>query len=327
MQKVGVVQTVEGSKMTHQNQITVPVLLIGFNRPEIIRASFQKIREAKPAKFYVAVDGPRKHNEADLGLVREVQQIVQGVDWPCEPHYRFSDQNAGAEVTVSSAIKWVFEKEEYAIILEDDILAPFSFFKFAEEMLLKYSDETAINTVSGSNFTPIPVPGNFDYFFAKYGHSSGWATWKRAWEGFDLNVEIPEAHLQSSFLKKITNSRSEMKFYQKVFTNMKKKGAGNSTWDNVARYYHRVNERLSIIPRVNLTTNIGIYGLHARGETEHHFRPYDEHFIIKKHPKEVFCFHEYDKHHFETYINLKTPLHKRVFKKIKKIVSSYKSVN
>jgi hypothetical protein len=309
-------------------QIDVPVLLITFNRPDTTQQVFEKIREARPAKLFVAVDGPRENNPTDNEKIKKVREIVQKVDWSCDPFFHFNEKNAGAEATVSSAISWVFETQEYAIILEDDIVAPLSFFRFAEEMLIKYADNPQIGTVTGSNFTPIPVPGDTDYFFAKYGHSGGgWATWKRAWQEFDLNVEIPEAHLQASFLKKITNSRSEMKFFQKVFTNMKKKGAGNSTWDNIGRYYHRVNERLSIIPKVNLTTNIGIYGLHTRGETEHHFRPYDENFVIKKHPKEVFCFHEYDKHHFKTYINLKRPLYKRVFKKLRSTFYSHKSVN
>ncbi|MDZ7721973.1 MAG: hypothetical protein U5R06_03875 [candidate division KSB1 bacterium] len=59
-------------------------------------------------------------------------------------------------------------------------------------MLIKYKDDERVGTVTGSNFTPIPVPGDTDYFFAKYGHSLGWATWKRAWDTFDLNVQFPK---------------------------------------------------------------------------------------------------------------------------------------
>jgi hypothetical protein len=300
-------------------QISVPVLLVAFNRPDTTKVVFQKIREARPQKLYVAVDGPRLHKEGEDKLVEQVKAIVNNVGWHCETHYKYNETNKGAEVTVSSAIQWVFETEEYAIILEDDIIAPLAFFRFAQEMLIRYKDDDRIATVTGSNFTPIPVPDNADYFFAKYGHSWGWATWKRAWQGFNLYLKVPDKHLHMDFLSTITNSRAESRYYQKLFTALQKRGPGNSTWDHTGLYYFRVNNKLSVIPRVNLTSNIGVYGLHAKGETEHHFRPVDETFVAKTHPKSVECFTEYDKHHFKTYINKKSPLFFRAAKKIKRI--------
>ena len=118
-------------------KITVPILLIAFNRPDTSEIVFQKIREARPEKLYVALDGARSHKIGEDKLVEKVRQIVSNVDWPCETHYKINEENKGAEITVSSAISWIFETEEYAIILEDDIVAPLSFFKFAEEMLIK----------------------------------------------------------------------------------------------------------------------------------------------------------------------------------------------
>ncbi len=298
--------------MIEQFVLEAPVLMVAFNRPDTTQNVFQKIREARPQKLYVAVDGPRSNKEGEEQLVEEVKEIVKAVDWPCQTQYRFNETNKGAEVTVSSAISWVLENEEYVIIIEDDIIAPLSFFKFAQEMLKKYKHEERIATVTGSNFTPIPVSGNIDYFFAKYGHSWGWATWKRAWEGFDLNVEIPEKHLSLSFLKTITTSKTEAKYYKKLFSRLQKNGAGDNTWDYIGLYRHRINDSLSIIPRVNLTSNIGIYGLHARGKTEHHFRAVDEEFKVQNHPDRIECFENYDKHHFKTYINKKKLLHKRI---------------
>jgi hypothetical protein len=305
-----------------KTQISVPVLLICFNRPDTTQIVFNKIREARPEKLFVAVDGHRAHKEGENLLVEQVKTIVNNVDWPCKIHYKYNSTNLGAEITVSSAIHWVFETEEYAIILEDDIVAPLAFFRFAEEMLIRYKDDERIATVTGSNFTPISVPGDTDYFFAKYGHSWGWATWKRVWNDFNLNVEIPETHLQKSYLKTICNSNAEIDYYKRRFQNLKEKGAGNSTWDNVGLYYHRVHNKLSVIPRVNLTSNIGVYGLHARGKTEHHYRPVDESFVVIKHPEKVECFNDYDKHHFRTYINKKSPLLKRVLKKIRRIITN-----
>ena len=79
------------------------------------------------------------------------------------------------------------------------------------------------------------------------------------------------------------------------------------------------------MPRVNLTSNIGIYGLHARGKSEHHFRPYDADFVFNKHPEKMKCWTEYDVHHFTTYIFRPTPFYKRVRNKIKRIIARVKN--
>ena len=111
-----------------------PVLLIAFNRPDTTGIVFQKIREARPTKLYVAVDGPRQNKEGEDELVEEVKKIVNNVDWQCKVQYKFNQQNKGCEVTVSSGITWALSFEEYVIILEDDIVAPLSFFLFVQKM-------------------------------------------------------------------------------------------------------------------------------------------------------------------------------------------------
>lgn len=279
----------------------VPVLLIAFNRPDTTQQVFDRIRVAKPQKLYVAVDGARQTKVGETVLVEKVKSIVQNVDWPCETHFRFNETNKGAEVTVSSAISWVFKKEEYTIILEDDIIAPISFFNFAQEMLIKYKDNNQIGIISGNNFTPLPL-NDSDYFFVKYAHSWGWATWRRVWESFDLNIEVDRKHLTRKFLRSISNSKAEAKFYKRRYKTMKKNGPGNSTWDIVANYISRVNNRINIVPKVNLTSNIGIYGLHANGESVFHNIPFDENFKVKNHPVNVEINVEYDIHHFREHI-------------------------
>lgn len=301
-------------------QIRVPVLLVAFNRPDTTLQVFEHIRKAQPLKLYVALDGPRKNKEGEEILCQEVKKVVENVDWPCEVFYKINEENKGAEVTESSAISWVFETEEYAIILEDDIIAPLSFFNFMQEMLERYKDEPRIVTVTGSNFTPIKLPGNADYFFAKYGHSWGWGTWKRVWEKFNLNIEVADNHLDPDFLKTICNSRAEVDYYKKMFQSIKDNGKGNSTWDTIGLYIFRVMDSISVIPRVNLTSNIGIFGLHAQGATEHHFRSYDENFRVERHPDKIECTVKYDKHHFKKHINNKVPISKRILNKVLKML-------
>jgi len=298
-------------------KIHVPVLVIGFNRPDVIRRTFDLVCQAQPLKLYVAIDGPRVDKEGEANLVEEVKAIVQKVDWECETYYKFHAENKGAEVTVSSAIAWVLEKEEYVIVLEDDIIAPMAFLRFAQEMLIRYKDEPRIAIVSGCNFTPIPTPNDEDYFFAKYGHSWGWATWRRVWKDFNLHTEIKEEHLKLEFLKTITNSTKEAKYYRKLFKRLRNNGISNNTWDFIFLYSNRVKNMCAIVPKVNLTSNIGTFGLHAKGVTEHHFRKYDESFVVEKHPDSIKCFKKYDEYHFKYYID--NPMRKKIINTLKLI--------
>lgn len=304
-----------------EEKITTPILLIAFNRPDTTSVVFEYIKRAKPTKLYIALDGARANKPYEDIVCNAVKDIVERVDWDCEVHYKINDSNKGAEITVSQAIRWVFEREEYAIILEDDIVAPLSFFKFAQEMLVKYKDDENIASITSNNFTPMPTPNGDDYFFAKYGHSWGWATWRRVFSDFDLDMKVNQEHCNLSYLQTITNSIEEAKYYQKIFFNIIKKGVGNSTWDNIGLYKHRINQSLSIIPSVNLSSNIGVVGLHARGQVDTHYRTFDEGFVVKQHPEKVVCYDDYDKYHFIKHIYKKKYFYKRVLKKINLLLS------
>ena len=296
----------------------IPVLMIGFNRPENIAKVLERVRDVQPYKLYIAIDGARDYKEGEDLLVEATKKVVENIDWDCEVHRRYNDNNLGAEITISSALRWICETEEYFIMLEDDIVAPVSFFRFQEEMLIKYKDCPNIKLVTGNNFTPLPTPNGEDYFFSEYGHTWGWGSWKRVWHDFDLNIEIPEEHCTLEFCRTLSNTEKQAKRLQKSFTRLRERGVGNCTWDYISSYKSKVNRMLSIVPRVNLATNIGIIGLHANGETKYHNLPYDETFVVKKHPDEIVCWKEYDIYHFKKHFSKKRNIVIRGLKFIKK---------
>ena len=296
--------------------INVPVLLIGFNRPDVMRQSFEYIRNARPAKLYVAIDGARDYEEGEDQLVTAVKEIVSKVDWECETHYRFNDQNRGAELTISSAVSWVLENEEFVIVLEDDIIAPMSFLKFAQDMLLRYRNIDEVYMISSCQTTPIDMPNNEDYLFGIYGHIWGWATWKRAWNRFDLNVDDFDKYLSGEELSKLTQNEEEKKLWRSTLKEMKKRGAGNNTWDVCWSYVRFKENGLSIIPRVHLSSNIGAEGLHSKGQTADHYKPFDANFTAKIHPKEVARNLNYDNYHFNNHINRRPTIVQRAVGKI-----------
>jgi hypothetical protein len=299
-----------------QIQIETPILLIGFNRPEVIKESFSFIKLAKPTKLFVAIDAARPNKANEEQLVDEVKQIVQQVDWECQVLYKFNEENLGAEYTVSNAISWVLSIEETVIVLEDDIIAPMAFLQFAETMLDKYKNDENIYMISGGQYTPLKNIDT-DYYFAMHSHTgSGWATWRRAWGNFDLQIKASNRY--EEILEDPINNYSleEQLFFKKRFEKMKRNGVGNSTWDLCWNYTRLINNGLSIIPRVNLTTNIGVFGLHANGFHKAHFLDFDINFICENEPIRVERNVFYDQHHYNTYLSPDKSLFYRVYLRI-----------
>ena len=293
--------------MDKSTKIEVPVLVIGFNRPNVLRTCIAKLAESKPCNLYFACDGPRINSEGEASLVNEVRSVMENeVDWSCTKHYRYNENNKGCEVTESEAISWVLEENEYVIVVEDDIIAPYSFLKFAQEMLYKYKDESNIYQVTSDNTTPMAFPDNEDYCFSRYGHIWGWATWKRAWKHFDLYVTDFEMS------KKKIPSRNDLTTQEKkrfkylcerlIREENKKQTIPKHTWDYIWSYVKWRDGGLSIVPRVHLSSNIGIDGLHTKSQGSNHYMAYEEEFEAKTHPKVIKCNRKYDDYHYNKHL-------------------------
>jgi len=238
-----------------------PILFLIFNRPELTKQVFEKIREVQPSSLYVAADGPRPHKSEDIDLCAQARKIVQdGIDWPCEVKYLFREKNLGCGLAISGGISWFFEHVESGVILEDDCLPNSSFFHFCEEMLIKYSGVENVGAISGTNFFN-SISSASSYAFSYYGGNWGWATWRRAWKYFDLNVlQKNNSHKNDlNFLEKNFRNKHQVlglkNLFGSVISNQK---LACSTWDFQWFFIRLKFELLTIVPAVNLITNIGL---------------------------------------------------------------------
>jgi len=301
--------------MNENFKVVVPILIIGFNRPDMLSQVLENIKKCNPQKLYITIDGPREGNDEDAVNVEKVKRIVKEIDFcPCV-NYRFNSENKGCEITESSGISWVLEKEESVIVLEDDIIAHKSFFRFVQEMLEKYKNCPQIAMVAGLNPTPCRLPNDEDYCFCRSGHIGGWGTWRRAWEQYDLYEEIDDKYLEDTFIRSISVSKSHAKHLKRLLLRLKSNGVGNNTWDYMYSYYRMKNQMLSIVPRSNLTSNIGVYGLHARGETVTHYMKIDDDYVAKNHPNKIIWNKDFDLYHFNKWIRPSKKLRIKQFTK------------
>lgn len=273
-------------------KIIVPILLVGFNRADLIEKNLSNILAVNPEKIYISIDGPRLNRPNDIPAIGKVRNIIDNLNIQCELHTVFHEENLTCRGNVTSAISWVLQHEPYVIVLEDDVIAPPSFFHFMQEMLIKYEKQEKIAMVSGCNYTPIAFPNDEDYCFAQTGHIWGWATWKRVWDKFDVNDNFSEKIKSLEYIESISPSKKIAKYRYKLLHDYL--NGEQDTWALKFYFFHLLNNYLCIIPKSHLTSNIGIEGAHTGGVTKYHFLKCDNEFVVKKHPNTISWYKDYD---------------------------------
>jgi hypothetical protein len=237
-----------------KSNLHTPLLFVVFNRLETTKKVFQAIKKVKPAFFYIAADGARSIDEDNK--CQEVRNyILNNIDWECEVKTLFREKNLGCRTAVSSAIDWFFENVEEGIILEDDCLPNPDFFRFCQELLEYYRNNTKIMHIGGCNFQPSNKTFKASYYFSRYAHIWGWATWKRSWKYYDVNLtDLDEKLLQKTFCNRKIAAR-----WFKILQDVKSHREGFNTWDFQWNYALFSQKALAIIPKVNLVSNIGFF--------------------------------------------------------------------
>ncbi len=237
--------------------VTEAVLLLAFNRPGYLRQVIDRLREVRPPRVYLAVDGPRPHRAGEQAAVVECRDMTSTLDWGCEVHTLFQQRNLGCGLGVSTAVSWFFEHEERGIILEDDILADPSFFPFCTELLDRYAEDPRVLAISGCNFVPLQAHGERGaYRFSRIPHIWGWATWRRAWALHRLDIGDWRTRLPVRDLWRASDrSASEALYWATTFELISR--GEIDTWDGQLVLTAMTGGGLTATSNVNLVENIG----------------------------------------------------------------------
>jgi hypothetical protein len=155
---------------------------------------------------------------------------------------------------VSSAITWFLGEAGEGIILEDDCLPTPAFFRFCATMLERHRHDDRVATITGSNMAPLAkIPGS--HGFSRITASWGWATWRRAWEGYRLFPEPLRA--DEPWLR--TLHANAANFLRREFAVF---GEGKArTWDYQFMVQVLRAGQLNVFPARNLILNIGFDGM------------------------------------------------------------------
>lgn len=232
-----------------------PILLIAFNRPEHTQKVYEELRKARPSKLYIAIDGARKDRIDDVEKIKNTIKIFDSIDWVCDVKKLLRTENLGCKKAVSSAISWFFEQEEQGIILEDDCIPSISFFSYCDHLLRKYKYNDSIMHINGTNFQDGQFRGSGTYYFSRICHVWGWASWRRAWEKYDIEMDQLESFFNDNIYKSIINYPTSYKYWSNALYATKQ--GQIDTWDYQWVYSIWKNNGLCIAPNYNLVSNIG----------------------------------------------------------------------
>lgn len=234
---------------------STPILFLIFNRPKHTQKVFDVLKELKPSKLYVSGDGARLNKTDDLTKIAETRAILSQVDWECEVYTRFNEDNLGCKNAVSQGISWFFSQVEAGIILEDDCLPDLSFFTFCQEMLLKYKDHNEVMHIGGTNFQDGKKRGEGSYYFSRFPHIWGWASWRRAWNHYNVDLKSFSEDDWNLIIQRVLREPAERFFF---FDSRDRIMNGQlDTWDFQWTFAIWKSDGIVISPNFNLVTNIG----------------------------------------------------------------------
>jgi hypothetical protein len=232
-----------------------PVLLLAFNRPDTTQRVLSAVRTARPSRLYFAVDGPREGRPGEAESVHEARALASHIDWNCDVRTLFPERNLGCKLAVSQAITWFFSEVESGIILEDDCVAEPGFFPFAAELLERYCDDQRIAMISGDNFQRGRRRTAYSYYFSRYAHIWGWATWRRAWRWYDHGMALWPELREGGWLIDILDDAAAAEYWTRIFDETH--AERNTSWAYRWQFSIWVQSGLAVLPNVNLVSNIG----------------------------------------------------------------------
>lgn len=250
-------------------QFEIPIALFLFKRSETVMRILNRIREVKPRKIYLIGDGPRNIDEEII--IKEARyKIEKAIDWHCEIIKNFADKNRGVYENIAGGAKWVFEREESCIFLEDDNLPDVSFFEYCKELLEKYKNEDRILWICGTNYLEdYKTQNDESYVFTQHLLPCGWASWGNKFNRY-YDGDLQSIASKEGKRKLKTKYRNKALYKQQLNSAnyelyRKQKGLKYASWDFQMAISIRNNDLVGISPQRNLIENIGVDGLSTHG--------------------------------------------------------------
>jgi len=261
-----------------------PIVLFVYNRPKHTRrtlAALEKNALASSSLLYIISDGPK--NADAIESVNQVRAIIRE-PWEFK-HITIIERtkNIGLADNIIDGVTRIVNEHGRIIVLEDDLETSAQALHYFNDALDCYADTERVMQISGYMY-PVQYPRRLPKtFFFRVANSWGWATWKRAWDDFNPDIEALTADFKRRDIKRFTIDGTENFWKQvKAF----KAGKINS-W--AIRWYLSVFNKngLVLYPRHSMTQNIGTDGSGTHSDLDQAYRVELETSRVKYFPTEI----------------------------------------
>lgn len=245
------------------NSPKTPILFLIFDRKDVTVEAFKKIREYRPDRLFIAADGPRQHKEGENERCEATRNaILEMIDWECDVKTLFRKENLGCANAVNSAINWFFENVEWGAIIEDDVIVSPDFYKMCEIVMPKYAADSRVMMVTSQCYAPQAEYIADEYTFSNTVLIWGWATWRRAWSLMDMSMSRWPSTSLTDVIKAYGLFEGMMRnhYWSNDYKHITQGDKVNS-WYTRWAFSIMSNNGLCLVPKTNLSKNIGCTGV------------------------------------------------------------------
>lgn len=237
-------------------QKLAPIALFVYNRPEHTRRTLQFLKQnelAADSRLFIFSDGPKNAKQAEK--VAEVRALIKQVEGFKLVEIIERSSNLGLANSVISGVSQLMEEYGQAIVFEDDLITSPYTLRYFNDALVRYQNEVQVMHI-GAYMYPLPIAESEqlpETFFFRAATSWGWATWARAWQHFNPDVEVLMKQFDAD-QKHQFSIEGSMNFWKQM---QELKAGKNNSW--AIRWYASIFliGGLTLNPAHSLVSNIG----------------------------------------------------------------------
>jgi glycosyltransferase involved in cell wall biosynthesis len=179
----------------------LPILITAFNRPKSLEKLLKSILSQEHGDIYVHCDGPR--NATD-NLVFETQDVIKF--WASKNLFKgvfFQNDNLGLMDSIHFAADWFFQKNEYGLILEDDLIIHSPALEEAERLWKIMADSDRVTVFSLGNPLPQKLTSKIpeSYWYSDFFVSYAWCTDRTTWNNSIRSLEYLDYNQIHAYMK------------------------------------------------------------------------------------------------------------------------------
>jgi len=244
-----------------------PIALFAYNRPIHLKQTVESLRAARHAqesRLWIFCDGAKRPEDSDA--VAQVRSYARSIRGFASVTIVERERNLGLAASVTEGVRRLCDEFGRAIVVEDDLVVAPGFLEFLNLALDRYEKEVKVMQVSGYMY-----PGEFgasdESLFLPMISCWGWATWKRAWDRYDLTMAGYEVLRRDSGLRR----EFDLDGAYDYFDMLKRQVTGQiDSWGIRWHLSVFMLHGLVLYPTRSLVRNIGVdgSGTHGGGTSE-----------------------------------------------------------